>query len=174
MAEADCGVRAAIGLGSNLDDPEQQIERALLVLAHLPQTEVLARSRSYRSPPWGLAAQPEFVNAVASVRTLLAPPQLLAALFEIERAAGRERGGERWGPRRIDLDLLTYGAQRVALPGCQVPHPRLAERAFVLVPLAEIAPELVVPGLGRVDALLERLPRVERDAILPLPPRLRT
>ncbi len=147
-------VRAFIGLGSNLDDPPRQLGLALDRIAELPGTRLVATSGLWRTPPWGVIEQPAFVNAVAGIDTGLAPRALLDALLAIERALGRVRDGERWGPRRIDLDLLVYGDQRVDEEGLVVPHPRLRERAFVLVPLAEVAPSVEVPGQGRVDALL--------------------
>ena len=143
-----------IGLGSNLADPAAQVEAGLRALARLPKTRLVAHSRLYRSAPWGRADQPEFVNAVIQLETALEPRELLDHLLGIERGAGRERDGTRWGPRILDLDILAYAQRRVAEPGLQVPHPHLHERAFVLVPLAEIAPDLHIPGRGRVADLL--------------------
>jgi len=148
---------AYIGLGSNLADPRAQVERALQSLARLPQTRLLRSSRLYRSAPWGVLDQPEFINAAAALDTALSPHDLMQALLGIEREAGRDRGGERWGPRILDLDLLQYGALRLAEPGLQLPHPHLHERAFVLLPLAEIAPHLDVPGRGPISALLANI-----------------
>ncbi|HZP67422.1 MAG TPA: 2-amino-4-hydroxy-6-hydroxymethyldihydropteridine diphosphokinase [Rudaea sp.] len=150
-------VRVGIGLGSNLADPRAQVERGFAALGRLPRSRLVRRSRLYRSAPWGRTDQPEFVNAAALVETALSARELLAELLAVERAAGRVRDAERWGPRMLDLDLLTYGDARIAEPGLSVPHPHLAERAFVLVPLAEIAPDLVVPGRGPVAALLARV-----------------
>jgi len=158
---------AYIGLGSNLADPAAQVARALIALADLPQTRCVRASRLYRSAPWGVREQPAFVNAVAALETVLAPRALLEGLLAIERRAGRERGAERWGPRVLDLDLLLYGTQTVHEPGLNVPHPHLAERAFVLVPLAEIAPGLQVPGAGPIERLLAG---VDAAACLPLEP----
>jgi len=146
-----------IGLGSNLADPRAQVEHALSALADLPQTRLLRRSRLYRSAPWGRADQPEFVNAVAGLQTELTPRELLDALLAIERKAGRERNATRWGPRVLDLDILVYGDQSIDEPGLHVPHPHLHERAFVLLPLAEIAPDLAVPGRGRVAQLMRHI-----------------
>lgn len=143
-----------IGLGSNLADPNAQVEAALAVLAKLPATRLVARSRRYRSAPWGRADQPEFVNAVAHLHTAMPPHDLLHALLAIERAAGRVRDGTRWGPRVLDLDILVYGDRVLNESGLHVPHPHLHERAFVLAPLAEIAPDLEIPGLGSVVYLL--------------------
>jgi len=146
-----------VGLGSNLADPRAQVERALRALAALPQTRLVQRSRLYRSAPWGRADQPEFVNAVVALQTELTPRELLEALLKIERAAGRARDATRWGPRVLDLDILVFGDRLIDEPGLHVPHPHLHERAFVLLPLAEIAPDLIVPGHGRVDDLARRI-----------------
>jgi 2-amino-4-hydroxy-6-hydroxymethyldihydropteridine diphosphokinase len=146
-----------IGLGSNLADPRAQVERALHALAGLPRTRLLRRSRLYRSAPWGRVDQPEFVNAVAALETDLAPRELLDALLAIERDAGRERDATRWGPRVLDLDILSYGERVIDEPGLHLPHPHLHERAFVLMPLAEVAPEFIVAGRGDVAALLRQI-----------------
>jgi len=159
-------IPAYVGLGSNLLDPEAQVERALRALQALPDTELIARSRLYRTRPWGGVAQPDFVNAVAQLTTGLGAAALMQALLEIERDAGRTRSAERFGPRILDLDLLVYGEEVIDQPGLHVPHPRLGERAFVLVPMAEIAPALVVPGQGRVDGLLARIDPAERGVIV--------
>jgi 2-amino-4-hydroxy-6-hydroxymethyldihydropteridine diphosphokinase len=149
-------VRACIGLGGNLGDVVATIEHAFAALDALPETQVLKRSRLYRTPAWGMTAQPDFINAAALLSTQLSPDDLLAELLRIEREAGRDRNAqsERWGPRALDLDLLLHGDAIIAHQGLCVPHPHLHERAFVLVPLAEIAPDALVPGRGRVDALL--------------------
>ncbi|NCT67365.1 MAG: 2-amino-4-hydroxy-6-hydroxymethyldihydropteridine diphosphokinase [Rhodanobacteraceae bacterium] len=158
MAATDAPpVRAFVGLGSNLDDPAAQVQRALATLAALPHTRLLRHSRRYRTAPWGLEAQPAFVNAVAEVETTLEARALLDALLAIERAHGRRRDGERWGPRTLDLDLLTWDDLRLHAPGLELPHPRIAERAFVLVPLAELAPDLDIAGAGSVRELLARI-----------------
>lgn len=149
--------RAYIALGSNLDDPRAQVERGFVALSELPRTQMSALSRLHRSAPWGVVEQPEFVNAAAALDTSLAPRELLDALLAIERAAGRTRGGARWGPRTLDLDLLLYGDRVLHEQGLEVPHPCLHERAFVLAPLAEIAPDLDIPGHGRVSDLLARV-----------------
>jgi 2-amino-4-hydroxy-6-hydroxymethyldihydropteridine diphosphokinase len=159
-------IPAYVGLGSNLLDPEAQVEGALRALQALPDTELIARSRLYRTRPWGGVAQPDFVNAAAQLTTGLGAAALMQALLAIERDAGRTRTGERFGPRVLDLDLLVYGEEVIDEPGLHVPHPRLGERAFVLVPLAEIAPALVVPGQGRVDGLLARIDPAERGVIV--------
>jgi len=149
-------VRACIGLGANLGEAAATVAAAFPALAGLPGSRLLASSRLYRTPAWGRTDQPDFVNAAVVLETSLPPLELLDALLRIERDAGRVRGGEgtRWGPRVLDLDLLLYGDQVLDLPGLQVPHPYLHQRAFVLVPLAEIAPGAAIPGLGTVaDAL---------------------
>jgi 2-amino-4-hydroxy-6-hydroxymethyldihydropteridine diphosphokinase len=144
---------AFVGLGANLGDPVAQITRALADLAVLDETRVVRASSLYRTAPIGHADQPDFVNAVAMLETALAPRGLLDALLGIERAAGRKRTFPN-APRSLDLDLLLYGEQRIDTPGLVVPHPRMHERAFVLVPLVEIAPDVVVPGRGRAADLL--------------------
>lgn len=156
--------RAYIGLGSNLATPRRQLARALEALAALADTRVVAVSSFYRTAPVGLEGQPDFVNAVAAVDTGLAPRALLAALLTIEQEHGRVRT-LRNGPRTLDLDLLAYGELQLNEPGLAVPHPRMHERAFVLVPLAEIAPDFVLPGHGIAAALARVLvpgQRVER------------
>jgi 2-amino-4-hydroxy-6-hydroxymethyldihydropteridine diphosphokinase len=148
-------VRAFVGLGSNLGQARDTVSQALGELERLPQTSLRARSALYRTPPWGRTDQPDFVNAVAELRTRLSPRVLLERLLELERRFGRIRErSERWGPRELDLDLLVYGEHYLDEPGLRVPHPHLRERAFVLLPLAEIAAELCVPGQGRVRDLL--------------------
>lgn len=146
--------RAFVALGGNLGDTHAYLRQALEALALLPQTRLLATSRLYRTPPWGLREQPAFLNAVAVLETALAPHALLDALLEIERAAGRVRDGERWGPRTLDLDLLHVDGCILHDERLTLPHPRIAERAFVLLPLAELAPGLELPGQGRVERLL--------------------
>ena len=149
-------VTAYVALGSNLDDPRTQVERAFDALACLPRTTLHARSRLYRTPPWGFAEQPDFINAVAQLETGLSPRELLDALLSIERQAGRVRGPAN-GPRMLDLDLLLHGTAVLDEAGLMIPHPRLHQRAFVLLPLAELAPELDIPGHGRVSDLLSRV-----------------
>lgn len=146
-------MRAFVGLGANLGDPIAQITKAVASLAGLDKTHVVRASSLYRTAPIGHADQPEFVNAVVLLDTALAPRELLDALLGIERAAGRERSFPN-APRLLDLDLLLYGEQIIDTPGLVVPHPRMHERAFVLAPLAEIAPEAEVPGCGRAADLL--------------------
>jgi len=149
-------MRVYIGLGSNLDDPAAQVRSGLNAIAKLDQTRLETCSSMYRSAPVGLRAQPDFVNAVCRVKTSQPPELLLQNLLEIERVHGRIRQGERGGPRTLDLDLLIYGTQTINLPEITVPHPRLHERAFVLYPLLEIDPDLVIPGKGRASDWLAR------------------
>jgi len=160
-------IPAYVGLGGNLDDPERQVLLGLDRLGDLPGSLPVSRSSLYVSAPMGPIAQPDFVNAVAGLLTRLSPREMLAELKSLEAALGREPAGERWGPRRIDFDLLVHGTSRLSEDGLEVPHPGIAERAFVLVPLAEIAPELEVPGVGRVRALLEKLGRGDVARVRP-------
>jgi 2-amino-4-hydroxy-6-hydroxymethyldihydropteridine diphosphokinase len=149
--------RAFVGLGSNLGDPVNQVRLALNELSQLSRTRLLRQSAFYRTPPWGNTDQPEFVNAVAEIETGLSARQLLDSLLSIEARAGRVREGLRWGPRLIDLDLLIYGDTRIDEANLHVPHPRMHERAFVMVPLAELEPSLVLPGIGNLADLLALL-----------------
>ena len=149
--------RAYVALGSNLQDPEQQVLRAFEELNGLPQTRVVAKSALYRTAPVGYDNQPDFVNAAAEVSTELEPLALLRALLALETAHGRERPFPN-APRVLDLDLLFYDDLAMHDPELTLPHPRLHERGFVLFPLADIAPDLTVPGKGTVRALLEALP----------------
>jgi 2-amino-4-hydroxy-6-hydroxymethyldihydropteridine diphosphokinase len=139
-------VPAYVGLGSNLDDPVAQVRGALATLAEIPHTRLVAHSSLYRNPPMGPAEQPEFVNAVAGLLTSLSAEALLQALNAIEDAHGRRRDGVRWGPRTLDLDLLIYGEMHLESERLTLPHAGLAERPFVLIPLAELAPGLRIPG----------------------------
>lgn len=138
---------AFIGLGSNLGDPKSKVREGCAALAALPQVQLAAASSLYRSAPVGHADQPDFVNAVAQLVTALRPQALLASLLAIEKRFGRERS-LRNAARTLDLDLLLYDADEIDEPGLVVPHPRMHERAFVLVPLLEIAPACVIPGRG--------------------------
>jgi 2-amino-4-hydroxy-6-hydroxymethyldihydropteridine diphosphokinase len=154
-----------VALGSNLEDPSAQIRRALDALAALPGTRLARRSSLYRNPPSGYLDQPEFVNAVAQIETRLEPRELLERLLAIEQLQGRVRDAPN-GPRTLDLDILLYGGRRVRVPGLTIPHPRMLERAFVLVPLAEIAPDAAVPGRGRIADLLKN---VDTSVLVKLP-----
>ena len=155
---------AYVGLGSNLQGPAGQIENAFDMLAALPQTRLIARSSLYRSAPFGGVEQPDFVNAAAALLTRLTAKQLLAELQQIETRRGRERGDIRWGPRVLDLDLLVYGNEIIQDTDLVVPHPGIAERNFVLLPLWEVAPGLVIAGLGRIDRIPVNLaePKISR------------
>ena len=153
---------AYVGVGSNLDGPQERVRRALDALAQLPASRVVVRSPLYRTAPLvktpGATAQPAYVNAVAGLLTLLPPEGLLAALRRLELTLGREPARERWAPRRIDLDLLVYGRETRATDELLLPHPGIAERDFVLYPLADIAPDLEIPGLGSAALLRARVP----------------
>ena len=138
---------AYIGIGSNLDDPQAQVNRAFDELALLPRTRLVKRSSLYRSAPVGYQAQPDFVNAAAAIETRLTPGELLRALQRIEARHGRSRSFAN-APRTLDLDLLLYGDDQIAEPDLVVPHPRLHERAFVLRPLTELDAALRIPGHG--------------------------
>ncbi len=157
---------ACIGLGANLGDAAQTRRGAFEAMAALPLTTLRARSQLYSTPAWGNEDQPAFVNAAAVLETGLEATALLDALLVIEREFGRVRDtAVHWGPRTLDLDLLLYGEAVIALPQLKVPHPYLHERGFALLPLAEIAPEAVIPGHGRVrDAAM----RIEACGIAPI------
>ena len=146
-------MKAFIGLGANLGEPRAQVRRAIAALAELPGTRLLAASSLYRSAPVGVGAQPDFVNAVAEIETALAARALLEALLATESRFGRKREFP-GAPRTLDLDLLLYGDRVIAEDDLTVPHPRMHQRAFVLAPLAEIAPNAFVPGKGPVARLL--------------------
>ena len=150
-------MRAYVGIGANLGNREQTVARALELLARHPGVEVLRVSTLRETDPVGYTDQPRFLNGAAAVETELDPRGLLDELLAVERELGRTRDGPRFGPRTIDLDLLVYGDREVFEPGLAVPHPRLAERAFALEPLAELDPELEIPGRGRVEDLLRGL-----------------
>jgi 2-amino-4-hydroxy-6-hydroxymethyldihydropteridine diphosphokinase len=152
-------VRAYIGLGSNLSDPVRQVQAALSALASLPDTKRVAHSRLYRSPPLGPPGQPDYINAVAALDTRLTAHELLGELQTLEQRQGRVCTGERWGPRVIDLDILLYADSVLHTRHLTLPHPGLAERDFVLWPLAELAPGLEVAGLGPLEALMSRCPQ---------------
>jgi len=147
---------AYIGLGSNLGDREASLWRAIEAVDS-SSTWLKRVSRFRDTEPVGIENQPRFLNAAMEVETVLSARELLESLLEIERRLGRVREGPRYGPRLIDLDLLLYGEESIDEYGLKVPHPRLHERRFVLEPLVEIAPRLVVPGLGRVRDLLSKL-----------------
>jgi 2-amino-4-hydroxy-6-hydroxymethyldihydropteridine diphosphokinase len=146
-------VQAFIGLGANLGDPQAQVRGAVEELGRLPRTRLLASSSLYRSAPVGVGPQPDFINAVAKIETQLTARQLLEELLTAEARFGRERPSP-GAPRTLDLDLLLYGDEIIAEPGLAIPHPRMHERAFVLLPLAEIAADISVPRKGSVKTLL--------------------
>jgi len=149
--------RVYVALGSNLGDREQMLRRALAELAAEPGIELVACSSFRETDPVGYLDQPRFLNAAAVLDTELPARDLLGRLLDVERGLGRTRAGPPLGPRTIDLDLLLYGDETIAEPGLQVPHPRLHERTFVLEPLAELEPDLIVPGRGPVKDLLAAL-----------------
>jgi len=158
---------AFVALGGNVGDVRSTFRRAIALLCDGTAVRLTARSSDYRTPPWGVTDQPPFVNAVIGMTTSLSPHELLARAEQCERALGRDRTHERrWGPRSIDIDLLAYDDLVLNDPHLILPHPRLFERAFVLVPLAEIAPERVIAGVGVRDAL----ERVDTSGIEKLPP----
>ena len=149
-------VRAYVGLGANLGDRDSTIRRAVTLLGEASGVDVVALSSLRQTAPWGPVEQPAFLNGVAELETELEPRALLEVLLDVERRLGRVRA-ERWGPRTIDLDLLLHGDAVVDEPGLTLPHPHLHERRFALEPLAELAPDLSIPGKGDVAALLAAL-----------------
>ena len=147
-------VIAYIGLGSNLNGPVQQLDNAISAIQDLPQSRLLQQSSYYRSKPLGVEQQPDYVNAVVMLETSLTAVVLLEFLQSIEEKQGRVRGPGRWQARTLDLDLLLYGEERISTEKLIVPHPEIANRNFVLLPLAELTPELRIPGKGSVTDLL--------------------
>jgi len=145
--------RAAVALGSNMEDPERQVMRGFDEIAALPDTELIGRSRLYRTSPVGYVDQPDFVNACALVETRLEPHALLDELLAVEQRHGRVRSIPN-GPRTLDLDIVLYGDRVIDEPGLKVPHPRAHERAFVLEPLVDVWPDAVIPGQGRASDLV--------------------
>ena len=160
------GQRCFIALGANLGDPVRTVTAAIAALRTLPDTEFLAASSLYRTAPVGLRHQPDFINAVVELVAVPPAPTLLQSLFEIEGRFGRQRS-VRNAPRTLDLDLLLYGDEVSDDPGLTLPHPRLHERAFVLAPLAEIAPQLRIPGRGSVADLLLQCADQQIEKLLP-------
>ena len=159
---------ALIGLGGNIGDARKSIELAIALLCDGPDVRLLACSSDYRTPPWGVGDQPHFINACIEVETKIAPHPLFRRCQSVENALGRDRTAERrWGPRRIDIDLLAYDDVVLTTPELTLPHPRLFERAFALVPLAEIVPERMIAGRRVRDAVRE----VDTRGIDRLPPR---
>ena len=165
---AEVSAEALIALGGNVGDVRSTFDRAVAMLCDGAAVRLLARSSDYRTPPWGVTDQPPFINAVIAVATTLPPYDLFARALTVERALGRDRNNERrWGPRTIDVDLLAYDDLTLNDADLTLPHPRLFQRAFVLVPLAEIAPERTIAGIRVRDALarvdtggIEKLPRL--------------
>jgi len=159
---------ALVALGGNVGDVRGTLDRAVAAFCDGEKIRLLARSADYRTPPWGIADQPPFVNLAIAVDTSLTPRALLARAQAVEHALGRERAQERrWGPRPVDIDLIAYDDLTLDTADLTLPHPRLFERAFVLVPLAEIAPERVIDGIKVRDALA----RVDAAGVEKLPPR---
>jgi 2-amino-4-hydroxy-6-hydroxymethyldihydropteridine diphosphokinase len=159
---------ALLALGGNVGDVRATLDRAVAALCDGEEVRLLARSADYRTPPWGVEDQPAFVNLCIAVETALTPRALLARAQAIERALGRERSSERrWGPRPVDVDLIAYDDLALNEPDLKLPHPRLFERAFVLVPLAEIAADKVIDGIRVRDALA----RVDRKGVEKLQPK---
>jgi 2-amino-4-hydroxy-6-hydroxymethyldihydropteridine diphosphokinase len=161
MSRSELGQKSIVwlGLGSNLGDGRQQIQQALdELIKESPSTRLLRVSSFYRTRPWGIKDQPAFTNAVAEISTDVEPLQLLKSLQDVEKTLGRNRQEKRWGPRCIDMDLLLWGDSILFLPGLTVPHPRMEKRAFVLIPLIELEPGLVIPATGSVQSCLARLP----------------
>ena len=159
--------RCYIGLGANLVEPVAQLQAAVTALGQLPETELVQVSRFYSSKPMGPQDQPDYVNAVAALNTRLTPLALLHALQQIELAQGRQRKAERWGPRTLDLDILLFGMQQIDHPELTVPHYGMRVREFVLYPLAELAPDLILPDGVALNSLLQQVPL---NGLAPLQP----
>jgi 2-amino-4-hydroxy-6-hydroxymethyldihydropteridine diphosphokinase len=159
---------AYVGIGSNLDSPQDQVERAIDALAKIENTILVRTSPFYRSAALDGSKQPDYINAVSALLTRLDAGRLLEALQEIERVHGRTRGAEKWGPRTLDLDLLVYSNASIDGKDLKVPHPGIGERNFVLLPLLDIAPHLLIPGQGSVAGLAAAVdtsnPRIEKLA----------
>lgn len=163
--------RAWVGIGSNLGDPVARVQAALDALRGLADGGGFRASRLYRSLPWGMTDQPKFVNAVASFRTRREPADLLTALQRLETGLGRRRDAEqRWGPRKVDLDLLLLDDLELRTRALTLPHPHLHERGFVLAPMAELEPDLAIPGRGTVQQCLEALDEVAAWPLEDAPP----
>lgn len=170
VRERPVGSLAWVGLGGNLGKPRRQFAVALGALLADARLSLVACSSLYRTEPWGCRDQPRFLNAVVALSGEIDPAALLAVLQRAERAAGRDRDGPRWGPRPIDLDLLAIDGIRLCTPELTLPHPRIAERAFVLVPMAELAPDLRLDEATTVGEALARLPPAERAGVQRLGP----
>lgn len=165
--------KAWIGLGSNLENPKQQISDAFIELGELPATQVMQVSSLWQSKPLGPQDQPDFINAVAEISTELKPLALLAELQQIENAHQRKRE-RHWGPRTLDLDLLVYEQEMLTSVKLTLPHPGIAERAFVLCPLAELNENLEIPKLGSVKQLIQQLGKEACQEVLPLEAKVTT
>jgi 2-amino-4-hydroxy-6-hydroxymethyldihydropteridine diphosphokinase len=150
-------VRVYIGIGSNLEDPVAQVKDAIEELEMLPDTILAGRSSLYSNKPMGPQDQPDYINAVVGLDTLLSAQDLFARLVKIEELAGRVRDGDKWGPRILDLDLLLYGKKKIDEADLQVPHPGLHERDFVIIPLAEVAGNMNIPGHGLLSTLINQV-----------------
>ena len=150
-------VRAYIGIGSNLEDPVAQVKDAIEELEMLPDTILAGRSSLYSNKPMGPQDQPDYINAVVGLDTLLSAQDLFARLLKIEEQAGRVREGDKWGPRILDLDLLLYGKKKIDEADLRVPHPGLHERDFVIIPLAEVAGNMNIPGHGLLSTLINQV-----------------
>lgn len=159
--------RCYIGLGANLVEPVAQLQAAVTALGQLPETKLVQVSRFYSSKPMGPQDQPDYVNAVAALDTRLTPLALLRAIQQIELAHGRQRKAERWGPRTLDLDILLFGMQQIDHPELTVPHYGMTLREFVLYPLAELAPDLILPDGVALHSLLQQVPL---NGLTPLQP----
>lgn len=152
-------VRVYIGIGSNLGGPRAQVEKALQSLQSLSVNGEFTASPLYQTTPTGPQDQPDFINAVAGFLTRLSAQDLLQALKVIENSQGRQRDGVRWGPRTLDLDLLLYGNESIDMDELTVPHPRIRERAFVMVPLFDVAPDISIPGQNDLQVLMKKVSR---------------
>ena len=161
-------VEALLGLGGNLGDVQATLDQAVAVFCDGHDVRLVARSSDYRTPPWGLTDQPPFVNLAIAVETALTPRALLNRALTVEAMFGRDRSKERrWGPRILDIDIIAFDGLEMDEPGLTLPHPRLFERAFVLAPLAEIAPDRRIKGIAIKDALAQ----LDASGVEKLPPR---
>ena len=159
---------ALLGLGGNVGNVRTTLDRAVAALCDGREVRLVARSADYRTPPWGVTNQPAFVNLALAVGTTLSPRALLERVLGVEATFGRDRAREqRWGPRTLDIDIIAYDDIAIDEPGLTLPHPRLFERAFVLAPLAEIAPDRTIKGIRIAEALA----RLGASGVEKLPPR---
>ncbi len=158
-------VDAYIGLGSNLSNPQQQVLAALQELNSIPETSLIEASSLYVSKPMGPSNQPDYINAVAKISTSLTPQGLLSELQAIEQMHQRQRKGERWGPRTLDLDIILFADEQIDTKTLKIPHYGVAEREFVLIPLQELQADLIIPGKGAVEGLIEQLPSYKLSKI---------